>query len=277
MRILGSFVVLSVLAFSPATHGASTLFKPGTAFKDCSDCPEMVVLPRQAFVMGSPASEVGRSANEAQRKVTISYPLAVAKFEVTFEQWEACLADGGCGGHYPRDEGRGRGTMPVTDVNWFHAQTYVKWLSQKTGAKYRLLTEAEWEYAARAGADTAYAWGDTASHMHANYGSDECCNGFTSGSDQWELSAPVGSFPANRFGLHDLSGNLWEWVEDCWAESPAAGPVDGSARLMPGCELRVMRGGSWASMPVKIRAAHRDPNHPADRAEFIGFRVARTD
>ncbi len=270
-------LIVSTLAVLTVTAEASPLYKPGTGFKDCADCPEMVVLPQQSFMMGSPSDEAGRSANEAQRKVTIAYPIAVAKTEVTFAQWEACLADGGCNGHYPRDDGRGRGTMPVTDVSWFEAQSYVAWLSVKTGEKYRLLTEAEWEYAARAGAGTAYSWGNTADHANANYGSDKCCGGFATGRDKWELAAPVGSFPANRFGLHDLSGNLWEWVADCWEETPTGTPVDGSAHERPDCQLRIMRGGSWASMPVKIRAAHRDPNHPADRGEFIGFRVARSD
>jgi formylglycine-generating enzyme required for sulfatase activity len=166
--------------------------------------------------------------------------------------------------------------MPVTDVSWFHAQAYAAWLSQKTGAKYRLLTEAEWEYAARAGARTTYAWGDKASHTQANYGLDECCGGLATGPDKWELSAPVGSFSANRFGLHDLSGNVWEWVEDCWEEA-APRPIDGSAHEAPNCQIRIMRGGSWASLPVKIRPGHREPNHPGDVGEFLGFRVARTD
>lgn len=277
MRCIFAFVLFAfLLAVAPDSNAAS-LYKAGTAFKDCADCPEMVVLPQQSFMMGSPAGETGRSPNEAQRKITIAYGIAVAKTEVTFDQWEACLTDGGCNGHYPKDDGRGRGTMPVTDVSWFEAQTYVAWLSLKTGEKYRLLTEAEWEYAARAGAHTAYSWGNTADHARANYGSDKCCGGFATGPDKWELAAPVASFPANRFGLHDLSGNLWEWVADCWEEVPAARPADGSALERSDCQLRVMRGGSWASMPVKIRAAHRDPNHPGDRGEFIGFRVARVD
>ena len=274
------WIGLAFVCLAPAMVVAQVppLPKPGTAFQDCAACPVMVVLPRQSFLMGSPKDEPGRSKNEGpQRTVRIAYPLAVGKFEVSFAEFDSCTDDGGCRGHRPDDEGRARGDLPVIDVDWHDAQAYAQWLSQKTGAKYRLLTEAEWEYAARAGARTPYAWGPTANHKHANYGQDECCGGFASGPDQWELTSPVGSFPPNAFGLHDLLGNLWEWVEDCWDEDPAAGPTDGRARVTGDCGRRIMRGGSWASMPVRIRAAFRDAFGPDDRGTIIGFRVARSE
>ena len=271
-------VVFAAALVSTAHAQQASLPKPGTEFQDCAICPKMVVLPQQSFMMGSAPSEKGRSKNEGpQRKVTIAYPLAVAKFEVSFDEWDACLADGGCREHRPEDEGRARGSLPVIDVDWFDAQAYASWLTEKTGVKYRLLSEAEWEYAARAGADTKYSWGAEASHDHANYGQDECCGSFVKGRDKWDLTSPVGSFPPNPFGLHDLLGNLWEWVEDCWHDDPSTGPTDGSPRLDGECNLRIMRGGSWASMPVRIRAAFRDAFGPEDRGNIIGFRVARSE
>ncbi len=271
-------IIIATLLLSSIAQAASSMPKPGAEFKDCAECPVMVVMPRQSFWMGSPDTEMGRSANEGPlRRVDISYPLAIAKTEITFAEWDACVADGGCGGRRPADEGRGRGNLPVINVDWDDAQAYAKWMSAKTGKKYRMLSEAEWEFGARAGAATTYAWGDKASHSYANYGTDECCGGFVSGTDQWEISSPAGSFPANAFGLQDLSGNLWEWVEDCWDENPATGPVDGSARITPDCQLRIMKGGSWASMPVRIRPAFRDAYTPNDHGEFIGFRIARAD
>ena len=271
-------VLLSFVSFTVVAGDDAMPTKRGAEFKDCYACPTMVVLPKGSFMMGSPEKETHRSPNEGpQRKVSLAYPLAVGKFEVTFEEWDACRGEGGCRAEAAKDEGRGRGAMPVYNVDWFDAQEYVRWLSAKTGQKYRLLTEAEWEYAARAGARTAYSWGDKASHKFANYGADKCCNGYVDATDKWEYTAPVGSFPPNAFGLHDLLGNLWEWTDDCYDEHPAGGPVDGSARKVEGCDLRVMRGGSYNSLPERIRAAFRDGYTPNDIGEFIGFRVARSD
>ncbi|MSO72796.1 MAG: formylglycine-generating enzyme family protein [Rhodospirillaceae bacterium] len=209
-RAVGALTAITLLS-AGALAQSSTPFTPGTEFKDCAACPVMVVLPQQAFMMGSPEDEKGRSKNEGpQRKVTIGYPLAVGKFEVTFDEWDACLAETGCRGGRTERQGKERGTRPVTHVDWSDAQAFVKWLSAKTNMKYRLLSEAEWEYAARAGASTQYSWDSAPRRDRANYGMDECCGGFVEGADQWELAAPVGSFPPNAFGLHDLSGNLWE-------------------------------------------------------------------
>jgi formylglycine-generating enzyme required for sulfatase activity len=263
---------------SSVSYAAPPLPATGTEFRDCAECPPMVVLPRENFTMGSPDSEDGRFPNEGPlHKVRISYALAVGKHEVTFEEWEACVADGGCDGHLPDDEGGGRGKLPVIDVDWFNAQAYAAWLSKKTGGKYRLLSEAEWEYAARAGAVTTYWWGPKANHEYANYGRDECCGGFKSGRDQWDMTSPAESFPPSKFGVHDMLGNVWEWVQDCWDESHADRPATGQARETGDCNRRIMRGGSWASMPVRIRAAFRDAYPPHDRGTIIGFRVARSE
>jgi formylglycine-generating enzyme required for sulfatase activity len=267
-----------VLLFLPFAAHAADLPAPGKEFRDCDTCPPMVVMPLKSFTMGSPDSEKGRTKAEGpQHTVRIAYPLAIAKHEVSFAEWDACVADGGCSGFNPDDEGMGRGQLPVIDVSWDNAQDYVKWLSGKTGQPYRLLSEAEWEDAARAGAKTPYSWGAKASHEHANYGQDECCGSFMSGRDKWELTAPVESFPANAFGLHDMLGNVWEWVEDCWDETHAGAPGDGSVRRGGDCNRHVMRGGSWSSMPSRIRAAYRDAYPPDDRGQFIGFRVARSN
>ncbi len=255
----------------------SPLPAAGAEFRDCPDCPPMVVVPQQKFTMGSPGSEKGRLKSEGpQHSVRIAYGLAIAKHEVTFAEWDACVADGGCRPR-TRDEGWGRGAMPVIHVSWRDAHVYTAWLSKRTGQNYRLLSEAEWEYGARAGAHTQYSWGSVASHGHANYGKDECCGGQVDGTDQWETTSPAESFPANAFGLHDMLGNVWEWVEDCWNETHTGAPVDGSVRTTGDCDRRIMRGGSWSSMPVRIRAAFRDAYPPDDRGEIIGFRVARAD
>ena len=126
-------------------------------------------------------------------------------------------------------------------------------------------------------ASTQYSWGQKASHEYANYGQDECCGGQIAGRDKWETTSPVDSFPANAFGLHDMLGNVWEWVEDCWEESHEGSPADGTARAKANCDRYVMRGGSWSSLPVRIRAAFRDGYPPDDRGRIIGFRVARSN
>lgn len=253
-------------------------FQPGRVFRDCDGCPEMVVVPAGSFTMGSPATEEGRSEDEGpQREVTIGNAFAVGKHEVTFAEWEACVAGGGCtSNRSPSDQGWGKGTRPVINVSWHDAHEYVLWLSVKTGKTYRLLSEAEWEYAARAGTTTAYPWGTAASHDFANYGKDECCGGLAQGLDQWVNSAPVGSFPANRFGLHDMHGNVWEWVEDCWNEGYSGAPADGLARTAAECGRRVVRGGSWFNLPRAMRSADRSNFGTGERTDYFGFRLART-
>ena len=226
----------------------------------------MMVIPAGSFMMGSPANVAGRDATESpQRQMTLRAPLAVGKFEVTFAEWDACVAAGGCS-HRTADEGWGRGNRPVINVSWDDAQAYVRWLSRRTGRTYRLLTEAEWEYAARAGTVTAYSFGETISPSQANY------RGGNLGPTQ-----PVGSYAANRFGLHDMHGNVWEWVQYCYVASYPPGSGDASVAVTTGdCFARVLRGGSWLSTPQNLRAADRGRGTTGGRYSFNGFRLART-
>jgi formylglycine-generating enzyme required for sulfatase activity len=252
--------------------------KPGDKFKDCDQCPEMIVVPAGSFMMGSPSNEEGRSDREGpQHMVTIPRDFAVGRFEVTFNEWGTCVAGGGCYGYQPNDEGWGRGKRPTINVSWDDAKAYVSWLSRNTGKPYRLLSEAEWEYAARAGTTTRYSWGNAASHEYANYGVEECCGGLASGSDRWkDETAPAGSFPSNAFGLHDMHGNVWEWIEDCWNGSYASAPSDGAARKGGYCDRRVLRGGSWSYTSSHLRSANRYYYFNGFRKISNGFRVART-
>ena len=246
-----------------------TAATPGSDFKECANgCPVMIVIPAGKFMMGSPENEPDRRTSEGpQHEVTLGQPFAVSKFEVTFEEWDACVAAAGC----PRaPDGWGRGEMPVLNVSWDDAKQYVGWLSRLTGKEYRLLTEAEWEYAARAGANTRYSWGDEPREGNAN------CDGCGS---QWDLqqTAPVGSLKPNAFGLCDLHGNVWEWVEDAWHENYDGAPTDGSAWLRGGDpNFRVARGGSWRNESELVRAAVRVKRNINVRFDTLGFRVART-
>jgi formylglycine-generating enzyme required for sulfatase activity len=265
------FVALAFCGFVP-TKADERVLKREESFKDCATgCPEMVMIPTGLFAMGSMASEAGhQSSEEPQHNVTIANPFAVAKFEVTFAEWDACAAGGECASHID-DGGWGRGRQPVINVSWDDTQHYVKWLSRITGKTYRLLTEAEYEYAARAGTQTAYPWGDEIGHSNANCAA---CG------SRWDLAqpAPVGSFAPNRFGLYDMVGNVWEWVEDCLHEDYSdAPPVDGSAWMTGGdCGKHRLRGGSWTSDPEGIRSAIRGRGRTDERATIISFRVSRT-
>ena len=243
-------------------------------FQDCDVCPRMVVVPGGRFIMGSPETEEGRGDDEGPRRVVSIESFAVGVYEITFEEWDACAWEGGCGGAIPEDEGWGRANRPVVNVSWDDAQAYVTWLSGTTGQEYRLLTEAEWEYVARAGTQTARHWGDSESEqcMHANGNDDDvsCSDGFAN-------SAPVGSLHPNAFGLYDMLGNVWEWVEDCWHDSYSNAPNDGSAAPSESdCSYRVLRGGSTANDPAKLRSAHRGNWYPTIGHRYYGFRVARS-
>jgi formylglycine-generating enzyme required for sulfatase activity len=250
------------------TAEAERMLKPGGSFQECArDCPEMIVMPAGVFTMGSPVTEKGRHDDEKQHQVAIAKPFAVSKFELRFSDWDACVSVGGC----PRisDSGFGRGSRPVINVTWDNAQQYVAWFSRMTGRQYRLLSEAEWEYAARAGTTTAYPWGEELGKGNANCA---ICD------SKWdnEGPAPVGSFKPNTFGLYDTAGNVWEWVEDCYDDNYFGAPTDGSAWTPAGCSLRVLRGGSWSPSPQSLRSAARLKNPPDVRFYNLGFRVART-
>ena len=247
--------------------------KVGDVFKDCEGCPVMVVVPAGEYVMGSSRKEDERYVDVGPRhQVRIGEAFAVGKYEVTYEEWEECVAGGGCGRRYGPDlEGlpRARRLTPKT-ASWEDAKGYVGWLTRKTGKEYRLLSESEWEYVARAGTTTMYWWGDEFRKGMAN------CDGCGSMWDN-KTAAPVGLFKANGFGLYDVHGNVSEWVEDCWHGSYAGAPADGSAWTSGGdCSKRVVRGGSFVEFVSSIRSAVRRPFSSGKWSAGTGFRVATT-
>jgi formylglycine-generating enzyme len=295
-------------AFSANSEQASHAFKSGTSFHDCrKGCPEMVALPPGSFLMGASPTDEHRGADgveEPQHRVDIKYAFAVGKFEITRGEYaefarEVNLKDpDGCNVHEPPHWPKIMGLSwhnpsftqterdPVVCVSWQEAQAYTQWLSMKTGQRYRLLSESEWEYADRAGTTTQAYWGD----------SQEKACAYANGVDltlvdrfpnaKWEniarchdgqvFTAPVGSYKANAFGLHDMEGNVFEWVMDCWAKNYNGAPSDGSPRLDGECGKRVNRGGSWTSAPTGLRSTHRDEDDVAvTRVVDLGFRVAR--
>ena len=244
----------------------------GRRFQDCTVCPQMVVLPAGDFIMGSPKNEKGRDDDEGpQHWVTIPEPFTVGVYEVTFDEWEACMLDHGCRRN-PSAEGWGRGRRPVIHMSWVDTQEYVMWLSQKTGKPYRLLSEPEWEYAARAGTQTRYSFGNRILKRQANYYL------YSDFNRPFRKTVPVGSYPPNRFGLHDMHGNVWEWVQDCWSDSYVGAPDTGQAWLGGNCSRRVLRGGSFYSTSGNLRSADRDKGLIRKRVESgrCGFRVAYT-
>jgi formylglycine-generating enzyme required for sulfatase activity len=254
--------------------------RPGDSFKECAqDCPEMVVVPAGSFMMGAPGMESqapGYAGEIPQHTVTFAKPFAVAKYELTFAEWNACVVAAGCNGYEPSDQGWGRGRQPIISVNWSDAEAYVAWLSQVTGNAYRLLSEAEYEYATRAGTTTAYPWGDD---VQLNGQAMADCDGCGS---KWDFKqpAPVGSFPPNKFGLYDMVGNIWEWTQDCWHPNYANAPKDGSPWIQANgssCVNRILRGGgTFAAAPNYLLSAHRLTNDSGSRLAGIGIRVGRT-
>lgn len=246
---------------------------PGSTFRDRlrsgGEGPEMIVIPAGKFRMGCLSGDAACYEDEKPvRQVSISRSFALSAYEVTFEDYDRFT--------YPEkvdDEGWGRGRRPVIHVSWNDAQAYVAWLSGETGEEYRLPSESEWEYAARAGSTTAYSWGNEVGVNRANCGDWEAlgCR------DEWDNTAPVGSFSANGFGLYDMHGNVWEWVEDCWQQGYAGAPLDGGAWRSGDCAKRVLRGGSWIMTPGDLRASAREWwVVSGDSGTNIGFRVART-
>ena len=251
------------------------LCEPPDADRQCDACPEMVVIPAGQFMMGSPSNEEGRDVDEGpQHRVTIRKSFAVGKYEVMFREWDACVAGGGCNGYRPDDEGWGRDNRPVINVSWDDAQAYLRWLSRTSGTAYRLLSEAEREYAARAGTTTPFHFGSTISTDQANY--DGVYTYGSGGKGIYRKTDPVGSFPSNAFGLHDVHGNIWEWVADCWNGSYAGAPGNGDAWTTGYCGQRVLRGGSWNNHPRFVRTASRIRFWTGIQDHKFGFRVART-
>jgi len=287
--------------------------RPGTVFQDCADCPRMVVIPAGEFTMGSPASEAERGVDEGpQHQVAIAL-YALGRSEVTLAEFRRFADESGyktdaerdaraqgCSGFIYTDPAAGnagaqavtswRGpglaqaeSHPVLCVSWNDARAYAQWLSKKTGKRYRLPTEAEWEYAARAGSVTARYWGDDPLQAcrFANVADQSRFQTWGFGqkhecTDGHYFTAPVAGYLPNQFGLYDMLGNAWEWTEDCWNESYAGAPSDGSAWLAGDCAQRVSRGGSWSTVPRFARSATRLKNTADHRDNLTGFRLART-
>lgn len=234
----------------------------------------MVMIRGGSFVQGSPASEPESLARERPQR-TVNVPaFAMGQTAVTFAEWDACVADGGCS-HNPSDEGLGRDDPPVFNVSWNHAQQYVTWLSNKTGQDYRLPSESEWEYATRAGTTGRFNTGDCVTTDQANFLGLIPATGCPTGIFR-SRPVPVASFAPNAFGLYDTHGNVWEWVEDCWNDDYAGAPTDGSAWMSGDCGRAVLRGGSWNTAGWIVRSASRNTFLRDDRFNTTGFRVARS-
>lgn len=262
---------------SPLSAAEEHALKPRDSFTECSHCPEMVVVPAGEYTMGSPATEEGRAATEGpQNAVTLAKTFAVGKYAVTFEEWATCVDAGGCNNYRPSGgEGRPSGRYPVVNVSWDDAQAYVAWLAKSTGKAYRLLSEVEREYVARAGTATPFWWGSSISTEQANYDGSSAYGG-RKGGEYRQKSMPVDSFAPNAFGLYQVHGNVSEWVADCWRSSYQVTTTGGAAGTTEDCGRRVLRGGSWYDGPQLLRSAARLGFYPAYRSNKIGFRVARS-
>ena len=241
--------------------------------------PEMVPIPPGEFWMGSKDDDPEAFSDEnPYHKVVIKKSFSLGKYEVTFEEYDQFAY--ATGRQLPSDQGWGRGRRPVINVSWKDATAYAEWLSRKTGKRYRLPTEAEWEYAARAGTQWRRFWGDNPDQacQYANV-ADQSFRQQYGGKihncdDKYVITAEVGSFKFNGLGLYDMLGNVWEWVQDCWNDGYESAPTDDSAWLTGDCHRRVLRGGSWGSEPVRVRSASRFWSHPDLRTNFVGFRLA---
>jgi|SRR5579872_1208013 formylglycine-generating enzyme required for sulfatase activity len=256
---LALFVFLGLGSLADAQTAAS--HEPGEVFHDCPDCEELVVLPPGEFDMGS----TEKPSEGPVHHVTIGKAVAIGRREVTFAEWDQCVAAGACK-HNPSDQGWGRASRPVINVSWDDTKEFIAWLSQKTGQTYRLPTEAEWEYAARAGTSSPFWWGKDVGVGHAKC--EDC-------GDPLHKTMPGGSFRPNAFGLYDTAGNAAEWVEDCWNPTYKGAPKDGSAWKTGDCTGRVLRGGSFANKATSLRSAWRFKYDEDVRYYANGFRVAR--
>jgi formylglycine-generating enzyme required for sulfatase activity len=258
------YVLKNVHSLSVAQELA---LKSGDHFNECAHCPEMVVIPAGSFMMGLPDKEGGES-DHPQHNVTLAKSFAVSKYELMFAEWDECGIRGGCNAHI-LDNRWGRGRQPVINVSWEEALEYAAWVSTITGKTYRLLSESEYEYAARAGTTTKYPWGDNIGYNNAN------CYGCGRKLDM-SRTMLVGSFQPNKFGLFDMVGNVWEWTEDCEIVSYNGAPTDGSARTSIGdCSKRAVRGGAWDDDPTSILSTSREWFDTHALGNRVGFRVAR--
>jgi formylglycine-generating enzyme required for sulfatase activity len=230
---------------------------------------DMVAIPAGSFEMGSNSYDSERPPHRVEVGA-----FEMSKTEITFDQWDACVANGGCD-HFPKDEGWGRGNRPVINVSWDDAQQFAAWMSKSTGQRFRLPSEAEWEYAARAGTTTKFSTGDCISASQANYNANRPGDGCPTGEYR-KQTIPVGSFAANAFGLHDMHGNVWEWTQDCWNGSYSGAPTDGKAWTSGNCGQRVLRGGSWDINAGSARSALRNYVGTDYHYTDTGFRLSRS-
>jgi formylglycine-generating enzyme required for sulfatase activity len=251
------------------TASLELLRNPHESFRECArDCPEMVIIPAGSFPMGSPDDEKGHSEDESPvHRVTIAKPFAISKYLVTFDDWDACVNVGGC--PPASASGYGRGAFPVINISWADANQYAAWFAKMTNRKYRLPTEAEWEYAARAETTTRYSFGDD----EAKLGEYAWYKGNSGGRPHVVGAAKL----PNGFGLYNVHGSVWEWVEDCYIEGYATAPSDGSA-ISTACaeDRRVARGGSYDNDPKELRSARRGWYSSDRRTQILGFRLARS-
>ncbi len=305
---LFSLALVATLLAAPFAAPPAAGAEPAAAFRDCADCPEMVRIPAGSFVMGTPGADPRDPATRAESQaliVRIGKPFALGRVEITRREYRAFMGDtdyesrGGCRswdgalGRFNEDRTRGwqnpgvprqlRDDHPVSCVSWTDAKAYVQWLAHKTGKQYRLPSEAEWEYAARAGSSTLRPWGEAAAdgcdfaNIHDLASSEQYTFGWAAARcrDGFADVAPVGSLRANAFGLYDMIGNVWEWVEDCETDSYLGRPRDGRAWVwVGGCVRHVQRGGGWLSPPEQARSAFRGGGDAGERADYLGFRVA---
>lgn len=241
--------------------------------------PEMVVIRPGRFLMGSPQDQKRRDRNEGpQVSVSIDYAFEIGRYEVTFDNWRLCVNDGGCNGYRPEDNGWGRGKRPVTNISYNDIEAYIQWLNKKTGLTYRLPSEAEWEYVARAGKQLPFSTGsgEVITDKFANFNGKFPYGPNAEPGDYLRKTVPVGSYPANSFGVHDIHGNVYEFVSDCYVAGHSGNPGDGSPRRDGNCDARVIRGGSWVTHGYQMRAAKRLRYTKEHRYDDFGFRLART-
>jgi formylglycine-generating enzyme required for sulfatase activity len=256
-------------------RGRERALKPQDMFQECSQCPEMIVAPAGAFLMGSPSNEPRRASGEGpQHKVTFNRNFAVGRYAITFDEWDACVADNACWGYKPDSRGWGRGSRPAINVSWNDAKSYLAWLSGKTGKTYRLLSEAEREYITRAGTTTPFWWGGAITTAEANY--DGVPYGGGAKGEYRGRTEPVDSFAPNPWGFYQVHGNIYEWTEDCGHDDYQGAPGDGSAWASGDCGSRVIRGGSWDYDGEYLRSASRLAYAIDTRDVWLGFRVARS-
>ena len=259
---------------SPLMPERERSLKPKDSFKECDACPEMVVVPKGTFTMGTPPKEEGRfDAEFPLHRVTIAKPFAVGRFKISFDEWDACVADGGCDGNRGDDHGFRRGRLPAAGISFEAAKAYLAWLSRKVGRTYRLPSESEREYFTRAGTTTPFWFGKTITDKDANYYASIPYGGGPHGVDA-KAPKPVDAYAPNRFGLYQVHGNGWEWTEDCYNKRfNQDTPVDGSPWLEGDCTKRVIRGGPWDWHAYFLRAGMRND---AYHGSGYSFRVVRS-